>query len=279
MEPATRSCWSQPRSGLHRAAGLGWKSSFVPARVETRSPAVWRSPGPDADEMEPLLLREPVRVRMGAEQEPRRRAPVGRQGRRSDNPDAHDPSRKHVPTMLTTDLSLRFDPLTRNLAAILGESGRARGRLRPRVFKLTHRTWARVCAISDRRFPPKSSSGRTHPCGRPQIDRCAGHRRAQGKAAGFRTLDRGAGFTAWASAATFRGSDKRVARTVPGFAWPRRRTGRSTSLGNSPSAQDTRGHKGRIQQSRGGGKKISLADLIVLGAAQASSGGKQRRHK
>ena len=46
-------------------------------------------------------------------QEPGRRAPVdaqGRHGRRASMPDAHDPTKRHAPTMLTTDLALRFDP-------------------------------------------------------------------------------------------------------------------------------------------------------------------------
>ena len=64
-----------------------------------------------ADAVEQPLLRDPLRLRVGAHHEPRRRQAVGRQGRRGrSSRTPHDPPKKHKPTMLTTDLSLRVDP-------------------------------------------------------------------------------------------------------------------------------------------------------------------------
>ena len=67
---------------------------------------------PDADEVDQQLLRHAVRLRVGADEEPGRRISVEAEGqrRRGTVPDAHDPSKKHAPTMLTTDLALRVDP-------------------------------------------------------------------------------------------------------------------------------------------------------------------------
>ena len=68
----------------------------------------------DADQVEQQLLREPVRLRVGADHEPRRRAPVAAEGRRRGGHRARrrmEGSERRPPTMLTTDLSLRFDPI------------------------------------------------------------------------------------------------------------------------------------------------------------------------
>jgi len=73
-------------------------------------------------------------------------------------PDAHDPSKRHAPMMLTTDLSLRFDPIYEPIfPTLLRASRRVRRRVRPGPGnKLTHRDMAPSRAISVPRFPPSS---------------------------------------------------------------------------------------------------------------------------
>ena len=77
-------------------------------------------------------------------------------------PDAHDPSKKRLPTMLTTDLSLRIDPayekICRRFMANPDQFADAFARA---WFKLTHRDMGPRAAISGRRFLQKNSSGRT----------------------------------------------------------------------------------------------------------------------
>jgi catalase-peroxidase len=73
----------------------------------------WKARGPEPGEVGQRLLRQPVRLRVGADQEPGGRA----QWKPKDPaaagtvPDAHDPSKRHAPIMLTTDLALRMDPI------------------------------------------------------------------------------------------------------------------------------------------------------------------------
>ena len=70
-----------------RAAGLRLEArASAPARAATRSPAASRSPGPRRRPVEQRLLRQPVRLRVGADQEPRRCQPVGGEGRRGHHP-------------------------------------------------------------------------------------------------------------------------------------------------------------------------------------------------
>ena len=96
-------------------------------------------------------------------------------------PDAFDKSKKHVPTMLTTDLSLRMDPgLREDLAALLRASGPVRGRVCPRLVQADAPRHG-----SDRALPrPARPEGRADlagpdPRGEPSADRGAGYRGSQ----------------------------------------------------------------------------------------------------
>jgi catalase-peroxidase len=75
--------------------------------------------------------------------------------------------------------------------------------------------------------------------------------------------------TAWASAATFRGSDKRGGANGAAFAWRRRRTGRSTSRPSWRRCCQLEAIQRTFNGAQSGGKKVSLADLIVLGGCAA----------
>ena len=77
-------------------------------------------------------------------------------------PDAHDPSKRHAPTMLTTDLSLRFDPVYEKISqALLRASGSVRRRVRPGVVQADAPRHGPARALSR----PGGSGGRTHLAG------------------------------------------------------------------------------------------------------------------
>ena len=132
----------EPEAAPIEEQGLGWKSKFGTGKGKdaiTGGPEVTWSH--DADEVEQPLLREPVQIRMGADQEPGRRQSVqGERRRQTPIPDAFDPSKQHAPTMLVTDLSLRMDPayekISRRFMAHPDQFADAFARA---WFKLTHR--------------------------------------------------------------------------------------------------------------------------------------------
>ena len=150
-------------------------------------------------------------------------------------PHAHDPSKRIAPSMLTTDLALRFDPVYEKISRrFLENPGSVRRRVRPGVVQADPPRHGPARALSR----PGGSCGRTHlagphPCGQSQTDRCAGHRRPQGQDPGFRSVR----LASW-----FRPPGRRrprsvaptsaAVRTAPAFVWRRRRIGKSTSPPN-----------------------------------------------
>ena len=96
-----------------------------------------------ADEVEQRLLREPVRLRVGADQEPGRRQSVEAEGRRRRGHRArmpHDASKRIAPSMLTTDLALRFDPAYEKISRrFLEHPDQFADAFARAWFKLTHR--------------------------------------------------------------------------------------------------------------------------------------------
>jgi catalase-peroxidase len=187
-------------------------------------------------------------------------------------PDAHDPSKTHAPTILTTDLALRSDPVYERISRRFLENPDQLADAFARVwFKLTHLDMGPIQRYQGPLFPQEQLLWQD-PI--PAVDHeLAG---AQDIAAlKARILGSGLSivqlvFTAWASASTFRVSDKRGGangarvRLEPQRGWQV----------NDPDtlAQVLRTLEG-IQESfnsaQTGGKKISLADLIVLGGCAA----------
>ena len=151
-------------------------------------------------------------------------------------PDAHDPSKRRAPSMLTTDLALRLDPAYEKISRRFLENPSQLADAFARAwFKLTHR---------DMGPRPLSRAGGSrggadlagpHSRGRSTVGRCAGHRIAQGArswlpACRCRNWFRRPGHRRRRSAAP----TSAAAPTAPGFGWPRRRTGKSISRPNSP---------------------------------------------
>ncbi|MEU0971284.1 catalase/peroxidase HPI [Streptomyces sp. NPDC005917] len=184
-------------------------------------------------------------------------------------PDAHDPSKKRLPTMLTTDLSLRFDPIYEPISRRFHENPQEFADAFARAwYKLTHRDMGPKSLYLGPEVPAETLLWQDPlPAteGEP-IDA------ADVAALKAKLLDSGLTVsqlvsTAWASASTYRGSDKRGGangariRLEPQRGWEV----------NDPDqlAQVLRVLEGVQSEFNTGAKKVSLADLIVLGGAAA----------
>jgi catalase-peroxidase len=181
-------------------------------------------------------------------------------------PDAYDKSKKHVPTMLTTDLALRFDPAYEKISRRFYEHPDLFADAFARAwFKLTHRDMGPIVRYRGK-LVPKETLIWQDPI--PAVDHpLIGEQdvaalKAKILASGLSVSDLVS--TAWASASTFRGSDKRGGangariRLSPQKDWEVNQPARlATVLGKLEAIQ------------KEFGKKVSLADLIVLGGGAA----------
>ena len=186
-------------------------------------------------------------------------------------PDAHDPSVKHAPMMTTADLSLRFDPLYEPISRRFHKDPQALADAFARAwFKLTHRDMGPRVRYLGSEVPAEVLIWQdpVPEVDHPLVDAAdIAALKAEVLASGLSVPELVS--TAWASASTFRGSDKRGGangariRLAPQKDWEV----------NSP-AQLTRvlaaleGIRDRFN-AKSGGKKISLADLIVLAGSAA----------
>ena len=187
-------------------------------------------------------------------------------------PDAFDPNKKHVPTMLTTDLSLRFDPIYEKISRRFMENPDQFADAFARAwYKLTHRDMGPVARYLGPLVPQEVLIWQdpipavNHPLiGEPEIASL----KAKILASGLTVPQLVS--TAWASASTFRRSDKRGGangariRLAPQKDWDVNQPAQlKTVLAKLEAIQKD------FNGSASGGKKISLADLIVLGGAAA----------
>ncbi|MFD4505906.1 catalase/peroxidase HPI [Streptomyces sp. NPDC058457] len=184
-------------------------------------------------------------------------------------PDAHDPSKKRLPTMLTTDLSLRLDPIYEPISRRFHENPDQFADAFARAwYKLTHRDMGPKSLYLGPEVPEETLLWQDP---LPQAEGEAVDA-ADVTALKAKLLDSGLTVsqlvsTAWASASTFRGSDKRGGangariRLEPQRGWE----------ANDPDelAQVLRVLEGVQRDFNTGAKKVSLADLIVLGGAAA----------
>ncbi len=183
-------------------------------------------------------------------------------------PDAHDPSRRHAPTMLTTDLSLRFDPAYEKISRrFLANPDQFADAFARAWFKLTHRDMGPRARYLGPDVPAEVLIWQD-PI--PAVDHALIDAQDIAALKG-RILASGLSVsqlvaTAWASAATFRGSDKRGGangarlRLAPQKDWA---VNQPVQLATVLAALER--IQGDFNSARSGGKKVSLADLIVLG--------------
>lgn len=182
-------------------------------------------------------------------------------------PDAFDANKKHVPTMLTTDLSLRFDPVYEKISRKFLENPDAFADAFARAwFKLTHRDMGPNTSYWGPEVPKESLIWQDPipALNHPVVDAAAiAELKSQVRASGLSISDMVT--TAWASASTYRGSDRRGGangariRLQPQRSWavnnPERLNRVLASLEKIQSA---------FNKKAKNGMKISMADLIVL---------------
>ena len=258
---------SEPESGALEDQGLGWKSKYgtgIGADAITGGPEVTWTQTPtkwsnlffkNLFENEWELTKSPA----GAKQ-------WKAKGADATIPDAFDKSKKHVPTMLTTDLSLRMDPAYEKISRRFYENPDEFADAFARAwFKLTHRDMGpRARYLGP--LVPKETLIWQDPI--PSVnhkligDKDIAALKAKILASGLSVPQLVS--TAWASASTFRGSDKRGGangariRLSPQKDWEV----------NQPAQLKTVLQKLEAIQKKFG-KKVSLADLIVLGGCAA----------
>ena len=186
-------------------------------------------------------------------------------------PDAHDPSKRHAPTMLTTDLSLRFDPEYEKISRRFHEHPDQFADAFARAwFKLTHRDMGPIQRYLGP-LVPKETLPWQDPIpavNHPLIgDKDIAALKAKILASGV-TISQLVS-TAWASASTFRGSDKRGGangariRLAPQKDWEVNQPAELAKVLKKLEAIQSDFNK------TSGKKKVSLADLIVLGGCVA----------
>jgi catalase-peroxidase len=188
-------------------------------------------------------------------------------------PDAHDPSKRHAPAMLTTDLALRFDPAYEKISRRFYEHPDEFADAFARAwFKLTHRDMGPISRYLGKLVPAEPQLWQdpvppvTHELiGAADLAALEGQILASGLSVSQLVS------TAWASASTFRGTDKRGGangariRLAPQKDW---------AVNNPPELakvlKTLEGIQKAFNDAQAGGKKqVSLADLIVLGGCAA----------
>ncbi|MBI5264805.1 MAG: catalase/peroxidase HPI [Bradyrhizobium sp.] len=262
-----------PESGALEDQGLGWKSKHgtgLGADAITGGPEVTWSQTPtqwsnlyfkNLFENEWELTRSPA----GAKQWRARNA-------QATIPDAFDKSKKHAPTMLTTDLSLRLDPAYEKISRRFYEHPDQFADAFARAwFKLTHRDMGPIARYLGPLVPKEELIWQDPipPVDHPLInDQDITALKAKILASGLSVSQLVS--TAWASASTFRGSDKRGGangariRLNPQKDWD---VNQPAELNGVLQKLEAIGKEFNAAQS--GGKKVSLADLIVLGGCAA----------
>ncbi|MBX3605652.1 MAG: catalase/peroxidase HPI [Piscinibacter sp.] len=276
---------AEPEAAGIEAQGLGWSSRFgtgkggdaITSGLEvtwTRTPTAWSN-----NFLENLfgyeweLTKSPA----GAHQwVPKNGAGAGTV------PDAHDAGKRHAPAMLTTDLSLRFDPAYEKIARrFLAHPEQFADAFARAWFKLTHRDMGPRARYLGKLVPKEELIWQdpipapAHPLVDAR-DVAALKEKVLASGLTIGQLVR----TAWASASTFRGSDKRGGangariRLAPAKEWE---VNQPAELGKILATLE--GVRKAFNGVQTGGKQISLADLIVLaGGAAVEAAAKKAGH-
>jgi catalase-peroxidase len=263
----------EPEAAPIEAQGIGWKSSYATGKgadtitsglevTWTATPTRWSN-----NFFENLFGHEWELTK----------SPAGAnqwvaKGGAATIPDAHDPSKRHAPTMLTTDLALRFDPAYEKISRRFLENPQQFADAFAKAwFKLTHRDMGPISRYRGKLVPaePQLWQDPVPPVTQPRVgaeDIAA--LKARMLASGLTVAQLVS--TAWASAATFRGTDKRGGangariRLAPQKDW---------EVNNPPELakvlRTLEGIQKAFNDSQADGKKVSLADLIVLGGCAA----------
>jgi catalase-peroxidase len=266
---------SDPEGGEIEAQGLGWKSTFgtgwagdaITSGLEvtwTSTPTQWSNNFfKNLFGYEWELTKSPA----GAHQwKPKNGAAV------QSVPHAHDQSKRVTPSMLTTDLSLRFDPAYEKISRRFLENPNQFADAFARAwFKLTHRDMGPRARYLGPEVPKEELIWQDPvPAVNHKLidDNDIGSLKGKILTSGLTVSQLVS--TAWASASTFRGSDKRGGangariRLAPQKDWP---VNEPAQLGKALKVLE--GIQSEFNKAQTGGKSVSLADLIVLGGCAA----------
>ena len=264
----------EPEAAGIEEQGLGWKNSFGTGKgadaITSGLEGIWTSnPAKWDNEFFDNLFRyewELTKSPAGAHQwTPKDSAGAGTV------PDAFDPSKKHAPTMLTTDLSLRFDPIYAPISKRFHENPEAFADAFARAwYKLTHRDMGPVVRL----LGPEVAEAQIWQDPVPDIDH---ELIGEQDIVALKAKILGSGLsiaqlvsTAWASATTFRGTDKRGGangariRLAPQKDWEVNQPAELAKV-----LQKLEAIQKDFNAAQSGGKKVSLADIIVLAGTAA----------
>jgi len=266
----------EPEGAAIESQGLGWKNSFntgkgahtITSGLEvtwTQTPTKWSNHFfENLFKYEWELTKSPA----GAQQwRPKNNAGAGTV------PDAHDPSKKHAPNMLTTDLALRFDPAYEKISRRFFEHPDQFAEAFARAwFKLTHRDMGPRERYLGPEVPKEELLWQDPipAVNHPLIDaKDIAALKSKILASGLTVSQLVS--TAWASASTFRNSDKRGGangariRLAPQKDWAANQPAQLAKVLKALESVQSEFNK----KAQTGGKKVSLADLIVLGGCAA----------
>jgi catalase-peroxidase len=275
----------EPEAAGIEEQGLGWKSRFGtgkgddtigggPEVIWTQTPTKWSNNFlQNLFGYEWELTKSPA----GAQQwKPKGSAGAGTV------PDPHDPSKRRAPSMLTTDLALRFDPVYEKISRRFLENPDQLANAFARAwFKLTHRDMGPRARYLGPEVPAEELIWQDPiPAVNHKLINAKDIASLKGKilASGLSVSELVS--TAWASASTFRGSDKRGGangariRLAPQKDWEVNQPARLAKV-----LKTLEGIQKTFNSAQSGGKKISLADLIVLaGCAAVEKAAKNASH-
>ena len=265
----------EPEAAPIEQQGLGWKNSFGTGNADdtissglegawTNNPITW-----DNDYFDNLfgyeweLTKSPAGAHQWTPKE------VSAQGT---VPDAHNPALKHAPMMFTTDLALRMDPAYAKIAKRFHENHQELTDAFARAwYKLTHRDMGPLSRYLGPLVPKEQLIWQDPipPVDHPLVNASdLVHLKAKLLASGLSISELVK--TAWASAVTFRGGDKRGGangariRLAPQKDWPVNQPERLAKV-----LKVLEGIQQEFNSTQSDGKKVSLADLIVLGGCAA----------
>ncbi len=275
----------EPEAGSLEEQGLGWKNSFGTGRggdtitsglegAWTNSPAQW-----DNNFFDNLFgyeweqTKSPAGATQWVPTDPAAATTV---------PDAHDPTKKHAPMMLTTDLALRMDPIYEPISRRFHKNPNEFAEAFAKAwYKLTHRDLGPVsCCLGSDVPEPQLWQDPV-----PEVDhQLIGEKEIaelKGKLLGCGLSISQMVSTAWASASTFRGTDRRGGangariRLAPQKDWE---VNNPTELAKILHVYEQ--IQSEFNSAQSGGMKVSLADIIVLaGCAAVEQAAKKAGHE
>ena len=274
---------SSPEGADLEEMGMGWKSTHasgiagdaIGSGLEvtwTQEPTKWTN----------LFFENLFKFEWEAVKSPAGAGQWQAKGAAADIPDAHDTSKKRLPTMLTTALSLRFDPAYEKISRrFLAHPEQFADAFARAWFKLTHRDMGPRSRYLGPEVPKEELIWQDpipkvdHPL---VDDKDAAALKARILSSGLSVSD--LVLTAWASGATYRGSDMRGGtdggriRLAPQKDWEVNEPAKLAKVLNT-----LEGIQAEFNKAQSGGKKISMADLIVLaGCAGVEQGAKNAGH-